>query len=238
MQAAGQQSITEEDVVSLIEEASREASNVQGRALKTEEGVSQVARLNLIDGRGEPDEALGAQKFHEVVKKLLDDFASKPVEACTVRSLGDLVSDALEQIELSSCCRPRSTAGSKDLFPIPVLKQSELRYLQDAFLRAIVMGLSSLAGTTAKTVEKPSPAAARVLKRLRQVVKSSPLLEAPSTGICFQCFFDTRGLDYSGDEVRLAQEVCWRNIEPSLPPSWTVGYQKLLYWFTCRDSHR
>lgn len=28
----------------------------------------------------------------------------------------------------------------------------------------------------------------------------------------------TRGLDYSGDEVRLARKISWKSIEPSLPP--------------------
>lgn len=34
----------------------------------------------------------------------------------------------------------------------------------------------------------------------------------------FTTFFGSRGSDYSGEEVRLAQKVSWANIEPSFPP--------------------
>ena len=50
------------------------------------------------------------------------------------------------------------------------------------------------------------------------MVAESAVLEAKFTGITFESFFGTRGLDYSGEEVKLAQKVRWRNIEPSLPP--------------------
>ena len=33
----------------------------------------------------------------------------------------------------------------------------------------------------------------------------------------FKDFFATRSVDYSGDEVKLARELTWESIEPSLP---------------------
>ena len=35
--------------------------------------------------------------------------------------------------------------------------------------------------------------------------------------ISFDSFFSKRGLDYSGDEVRLAQPIVWESVEASLP---------------------
>jgi hypothetical protein len=57
------------------------------------------------------------------------------------------------------------------------------------------------------------------MKRLRAVLENSPLLKAELVDLDFKTFFGSRGSDYSGEEVRLAQKVsCWANIEPSFPP--------------------
>ena len=57
-----------------------------------------------------------------------------------------------------------------------------------------------------------------VCKRLEEVVKGSAVLDEPLPDINFTSFSSQRGLDYSGDEVRLAQPIAWKSLQPSLPP--------------------
>jgi hypothetical protein len=60
--------------------------------------------------------------------------------------------------------------------------------------------------------------ARRVCKRLDGILRGSALLKEPIPTLDFSQFFSQRGVDYSGEEVRLAQPICWRNVESSLPP--------------------
>ena len=36
--------------------------------------------------------------------------------------------------------------------------------------------------------------------------------------ICFDIFFRSKGVDYRGEEVKVAQKFCWASIAPALPP--------------------
>ena len=216
---ADERSVTEAEVERLIEEAEREAKKAQGSTLEPSPECSQQAKNSSFEEGSPPADELASQEFHQVARKLIEDFMAELKEGCTVGSLGGLVWDALKKIDASSCCRPRSITGSKELFPLPVGGHLTPGLPHGAFLQAMICGLNSLGGAGYKqTVERPSPAASKVLKRLERVVAESAVLEAKFTGITFESFFGTRGLDYSGEEVKLAQKVRWRNIEPSLPP--------------------
>ena len=110
-------------------------------------------------------------------------------------------------------------AGSKDIFPLPVLEHCKLGFPFQGFFMATIRGLNSLYGVSSGgDGERTSPAAHMVLKRLESVLENSPLLKTELVGLDFKTFFDSRGLDYSGEEVRLAQKVSWASIEPSFPP--------------------
>ena len=62
-----------------------------------------------------------------------------------------------------------------------------------------------------------NPTASRVLKRLKGIVETSCILEEPLPNIDFKEFFNTRSVDYAGDEIKLARDLTWESIEPSLP---------------------
>ena len=48
-------------------------------------------------------------------------------------------------------------------------------------------------------------------------MESSCILEEPLPDIDFREFFKTRSIVYPGDEVKLAKELTWESIKPSLP---------------------
>ena len=164
----------------------------------------------------------GSQKFHLTVRRLLEDTLKGAGQAIKVGSVGSFVVDALEILEVSqiSSCRPRSTAGKGELFPIPVgaIHAHDEPHFQ--FLRAVVVGLNSLhsfgvSGTGEKLISPPHFV---WCKRLDGILRRSALLEEPLPTMDFSQFFSQRGLDYSGEEVRLAQPICWKSVESSLPP--------------------
>ena len=120
---------------------------------------------------------------------------------------------------LYSSCRPRSTTGKGDLFPLPVAHFNQHQGPHSAFLQAVLASLNSLHsfGEGAAS-DRLSPSARLVCKRLEDVVKGSTVLDEPLPDINFKSFFSTKGLDYSGDEVRLALPISWESVEASLPP--------------------
>ena len=160
----------------------------------------------------------GSQWFHQKIQGLFERHLRKRGSFCTVSDIGPLVDDALKLLERNETCRPRAMTR-KDLFPLPVQGCHSLSGPKGSFLQALLRGLNSLSGTPSiETVEKPSPVTTSVVKRLGQIVELSGLLDQEFSGTCFQNFFSTKGLDYAGEEIRLAQRVTWASIEPSLPP--------------------
>ena len=120
-------------------------------------------------------------------------------------------------LECQSCCRPRSKIGGMELFSIPVPAPSTKADDVGPFLRAVVGSLNSLhsPGETRRTSH--APVADEVTKRLRRVLEQSPILKEVLPSITFDDFLSKKGVDYSGDEVKLAQPIWWESVEASLP---------------------
>ena len=211
---------TAADIESLIGEAQERAAAFQGSSQGPTGDYSLLhGKENSIDYEGShADERAGSQKFHHDVRRLFEELRGKEGKLCTVADLGSFLGDALKILEKDSqSCKPRSTTGSKDIFPLPV-KAFSPKDPKDSFLQALILGLNSLYGTPGAPAVEKTPAAYEVIKRLQRVVQGSAVLDSPLSGSSFQDFFSVRGLDYSGDEVRLAQQVSWKLIEPSFPP--------------------
>lgn len=62
-----------------------------------------------------------------------------------------------------------------------------------------------------------SPSSRRVLKRLDELLQGSDLLCSPLPTLDFDDFFRTRGVDYTGEEIKVARRVSWEEIRHSLP---------------------
>lgn len=177
----------------------------------------------------------GSQEFHLHVQRRVDECLSSADGVIKVGSLGSLVVDALSMLEKPSC-RPRSTTGKGDLFPLPVAHFSHHPESHSAFLPAVLASLNSMHsfGETGAS-ERLSPAARSVCKRLDEVVTGSSILEEPLPDLNFKSFFSSRGLDYSGEEVRLAIPINWKSVESSFPQKlavWTYGTSAAGGWPT------
>ena len=215
--------ITPDEIELLINEAWEGAERAQGSGLAWRPGHSQREdEFNKQLEEGSEDlHGKGSQMFHLTVRRLLKATLKGAGQDIKVGSVGSFVVDALEYLEgfQTPSCRPRSIAGKGELFPIPVGAIPPHDEPHFHFLRAVVVGLNSLHSFgDSGTGEKLSPAALRVCKRLDGMLRGSAVLDEPLPSLDFSQFFGQRGLDYTGEEVRLALPIVWKSVESSLPP--------------------
>ena len=203
----GARGFTAKALVDFVNEAWERAAHNQGSTSGLDPDDSHEEAKNnsgALQGSGRASEGR-SQGFHTEVLDLVKRFFQDRGDSCTVAEMGGLVNDALKMLEVD--CRPRSMAGSRDIFHLPVQDHFAPGKPQEEFFTATLRGLNSLYGVSCRgSGEKPSPAARGVLKRLRAVIYESPLLKAEMLGLDFKTFFGTKGLDYSGEEVKLAQK--------------------------------
>lgn len=149
-------------------------------------------------------------QFHRTVAALLREPSSK-----TLGGFSEAIHCILMMCESSSADRPQPTAGRQDIFPLPVPVCDDGPTTKGRFLKALVTSLNSLNGQGMHGVS--TSATRRVQKRLMKVVEDCTLLDEPLPSLNFEEFFRTRGVDYQGDEIKLARRISWDEIAPSLP---------------------
>ena len=236
-----QNSFTLADVEELLDEAQRRATMKEGSPSRwrcegsqmEKEFIAEEFQGNLQSGSqtaAEFDATIvqGSDKFQEddsqvkgrEVQELIRARVASLGDNSTVGDLGNLVIYVLHLLEpFSQACRPRSTTRRYDIFPLPVSGYGIPGFSDHPFLQALVGCLNSLHSCgEASSGDALSPAARVVLKRLESVVKGSHILSEPLPALDFGSFFSQRGLDYTGEEVRLAQRISWPSVEASLPP--------------------
>ena len=120
-----------------------------------------------------------------------------------------------------------STTGErniKDIFPLPTSK-SFLVSLFPLFdegcihwLLAVCLSLNSMWGGNLHFNGKVSKVASDCLHLLAKEAARLFKMECRFENFCWDEFFNTRGIDYKGDEVKTARSFGWENIRPALPP--------------------
>ena len=181
--------------------------------------VSKEFKATNSEGRGVKSKDL-SHFFTEELQVLIRERVASVRDSCSLGELGPLVTDVLNLMEpVSHRCSSRSTARKFELFPLPVNELHSLESEAQPFLQALVRCLNSLHSCgEARPDGSPSTAARGVLKRLERVVLESHILKQPLPELDFSTFFTQKSLDYTGEEVRLAQSISWLSIEASLPP--------------------
>ena len=136
--------------------------------------------------------------------------------------LGPALSKSLEVLSKTTRCG-QSTEG---LFPLPLPGRMGWCEVEDPLLEGLVRGLNSLYGVEASGGKKVTKAQRRILERLRGLLRSSSLPRAVLPTLTFGEFFTTKGIDYSGEEVRVARSFQWKMVEAAFPEG--VGSLDLL----------
>lgn len=219
-----------------ITDVSNEATNLRGgRRERCEDAVSpqghsftgaevealiQSACSGAIghEGSHQANELGDSQAWHQLMRRLFakpSESQAAASESRTFSELGGLLYDVLDLLRCPKTCRPVSTVGSRDLFPLPIPDITTGSFSSGAFLRAAVEALNSLHGV--QSAGRGNPTSLRAVKRLDRLLSESGLLEGEVPRVSFKDFFATRGVDYVGEEVKLAKPIVWEEIELSLP---------------------
>ena len=149
-------------------------------------------------------------------------------------AMGDLLNDALGEYGdvLTSHSRPQpSGLGSMCIFPLPLSSEIIKRSPHPGMVRATCRALNLLYGESQESEKrKLSGAGERALRFVCRCVEDMGNWTEKFPKINFDIFFRSKGVDYRGEEVRVAQRFSWTSISPAMPPE--VGGVELLDFCT------
>lgn len=144
------------------------------------------------------------------VSKLFDDSPG----GTSFGKVAQVLHGLLVELNDSSVCRPLST-GKRSIFPLPIPEDNGTLGEKYHILLALVHGLNSLHGCS--VAPSTNCAARQALKRLESVVQGCEFLDELVAPVDFKSFFSHRGLDYQGEEVKVAKDLTWKGVAGSLP---------------------
>ena len=98
-----------------------------------------------------------------------------------------------------------------DIFPLPVSQAAPLS------LRCTVSALNDLSGYSPDVAEPDLTASKCVQNNLSRLIERFEIWDVPCPEVSFKRLFETRTLDYSGEEIKVAQRLNWVAVSQSLP---------------------
>ena len=185
---------------------------VIGRLL--EEAECQAKGL-LGDGMGAA--ACSSQFSKKKIQTLIQEIFEGPLSGRQIGEYGEVFQKAMDLCSSDQSCRPKSMAGSRTLFPLPV--STLMEHLPEAppFLRAVAAGLNGLVGVQSSRAVRLNSTSARVLKSLSEVVRGANILKGVLPKLDFREFLKHRKVDYRGEEIKVARKIEWKAVSLSLP---------------------
>ena len=171
-------------------------------------GSSRVNRRETTSG----DNAAGWRLAFEPCRAALEACCRK--KEMEFAGLGPVLSRALAVVEtrLERCSQPKG-----DLFPLPLGSDLGLHGQRTPNSDALIRALNLLYGTKTKTRAKEEGIRRTLTDRLNQVVQTSSLLEEKLPQLDFHQLFQSKSVDYSGEEVQVARSFQWKMIEAAMP---------------------
>ena len=138
------------------------------------------------------------------------------------KDMSPALSQSLDVLSKTTRCG-QSTEG---FFPLPLPRG--LGWCEDEvpLLEGLIRGLNSLYGVESSGRKKITKVQRKILERLRGVLKTSGLPHVVLPPLTFGQFFTTKGIDYSGEEVRVARSFQWKMVAAAFPEG--VGSLDLL----------
>lgn len=181
------------------------------------ERLIQDARRAAEDeeGSARPDRAEDSQTWRQEVHQLISAFFADQECEPSYESVGRLLMDLLDVVGEPHHCRPSPKDRKCSILPLPVPEVQDDSACIDGLYSGLVKALNSLYGTG--SAARHTRATLRAEKRLRSVTAECPLVGQPLPQGDFKEFFQHRGVDYEGEEVKLARKVTWEGIRASLP---------------------
>eukprot|EP00438_Fugacium_kawagutii_P005555 Skav232226 [mRNA] locus=scaffold286:249647:254238:- [translate_table: standard] len=136
------------------------------------------------------------------------------IRGCPLWKVGAPLKDALQH---SLSWHSKTTPMAGDIFPLPLSAVALVEPSKQAWLWCMLVALNDLNGVEQISDAPVSEAQKRVVRHLgNRLDRFWDWTEVvPVEG--FGDLFDVRGVDYRGEEIKLAKPFSWASISPSLP---------------------
>ena len=144
-----------------------------------------------------------------------------PVGSSVSESGSFLVQKLLEVLPLRS--KSTGKVDSSALLPLPTSRHVFMHLWPDCpeqvlqWVTCVCLSLNSFWGELIFADREPTRCQKRALEFIKEDVTRFCELGLHLVGIDWDQFFMVRGIDYKGDEVRVARKVSWASIAPALP---------------------
>ena len=183
-----------------------------------EQVVSAAARLaEAVQGRSDRAAGSSSQCFTKALQSVIHSFFNESNLDLRVRDLAGMVCSILELTKCLDQCRPVTSTGKFDLFPLPVTRCGELFPQDPKVLQCLSQALNSLSGVEDGPGSRGTMTSVSALKRMAESLEHSAILNEPLPKLDFKTLFSHKKVDYQGEEVLLAKPVVWESIRAALP---------------------
>ena len=146
---------------------------------------------------------------------------SHEVEGRSISFLGLLIFEKL--MEVAPLRSKTQGNGDSAIFPLPTSIHSLMTIWPGlnpevgCWINCVCASLNSLWGGVISSDKSCSSKQKACLELIRTDVERFCELDLPVHDIDWQDFFSIRGIDYKGDEIKVARWITWDNIAPALP---------------------
>lgn len=206
----------------------------KGRCYAPDMGAGREAlreELGKLGGAGIPDWEVSPSKGR-LSGHIGQVIAQNLVHVTCFKEVGSLVAQCMKL-----CCKPLPIAEDETRTPFssPSFASAALPEVREpTWNEAVLQGLFHLAGST-ETEDSKILRGPVVEKSVSQQLERFDMWEEPWVSQEFSEFFARKGVDYSGEEVKLAQDLVWEAVLNSLPQG--VGKLDLTEFCTLGTRH-
>eukprot|EP00435_Cladocopium_sp_Y103_P018554 s2113_g4.t1 len=133
--------------------------------------------------------------------------------------LGGSLNEALQQLLWEQHGKVLTMAVDK-IYPLPLGDYPGIHPSRTPWMSALLQALNSLYGCPGPATQRPTEVQKELVLNLSKFVDRMWAWEdcVPTAG--FGAFFDVKGVDYRGEEIKLARPFTWDSISGALPRKW------------------
>ena len=197
-------------------------SPIQGEALgNSTVAGGVVAGAVMAAGDGMPTPACsapsGAKPSEEVSHRTVEGSTGPLVFAGKrFLEMGGPLFESLQQMIGTHNSKTLSTARD-DLFPLPLGDYPGVHPDHTMWLRAVLLGLNSLNGDTRTSTLRPTEVQKSLVQSVMGFVGRMCQFPERVPSSDFSALFAVKGVDYRGEEIKLAKSFTWQSIAGALP---------------------